>query len=130
MSHVIICHEPFVRQAAKEYIDHYPESARDLNHRIEKAADLAASGLVIDLGTIDYAPTFAVKSQSRNIFYKVEGRGETWQICTCPDNQKGFRCKHGLAVMFAIRARELEEEFRREWEAAFPEEARGEERTR
>ncbi len=130
MPHVIICREPFIRQAAKEFVDEYPESARVLNNRIEKAIDLVESGLVVDVGVIDYTPTFAVKSQTKKIFYKVEGRGETWQICTCPDNQAGNRCKHGLAVLFALNAVTLEEEFRVEWEAAFPDEAREEEGTR
>ncbi len=129
MSKPIICKEPFVRQAAQEFAEKYPEATRRLNHRIEKAADLAATGMIIDLGVIDLTPTFAVRSQTSQIFYRVQGRGETWQICSCPDNQKGYHCKHGLAALFALRALELEQQFRSQWEAAFAEDKNGKEQT-
>lgn len=49
----------------------------------------------------------------------MQGRGETWQNCQCQDNRHGNRCQHGLAVMFALLAVELERQFQAEWDAAF-----------
>lgn len=85
--------------------------------------------MIFDRGVVDHVPTFSIQSQRRHKFYKVQGRGETWQICSCPDNGRGYRCKHGLAVAFALRAVELEAQFRAEWEAAFPLEITSEEKT-
>ncbi len=104
----IICRTPFVRQAAREFVDRHPELARRLNHRIEKAIDLAETGMVYELAVVETTPTYVVKSQTNGSYYTVEGRGETWQVCTCPDNQKGNHCEHGLAILFALRSIELE----------------------
>ena len=115
----IVAREPFVRQAAKEFVEGHPDLQRVLNGRIEKAIDLAASGLVFDQGVMDYTPTYLVWSRSRDTFYHVQGRGETWQNCGCPDSRRGNRCQHGLAVVFALRAVKLEQQFRTKWDAIF-----------
>lgn len=116
MDTIILAREPFVSQAAKELPDSF---VRALNGRVVRAADLAVSGHVFYCGVIDYTPTFLVKSQTNGRFYRVQGRGETWQECECPDNQRGNRCKHGLAVWIALRAVELQKQFEFEWDQAF-----------
>lgn len=130
MNNPILAREPFVSQAAKEFIEAYPGMARALNGRIEKAIDLAASSMVFDQGVIDFAPTFFVKSLNTDASYTVQGRGETWQTCSCLDNRLGNRCQHGLAIVFALRAVQLEREFRAEWDALFHADEFSEETTR
>jgi|GEM_PF-5107476 hypothetical protein len=109
---IVRTQDTFIIQAALEIAEKHatwaakPQNAR----RIEKAKDLVLSGHVQRTARTG---VFTVHSQSVDATYTVH---VAERICDCPDHVR--ECKHWIAVLIALRAVELELEYR-DWSAAF-----------
>lgn len=90
-----------IQVAEQETRDAHPKHVEGLNGRFDRGITYAKTGLVQATSDPDL---YEVKSAGSNLCYDVSVSKKT---CNCKDAEKGYICKHRVAVWHFRRAGEL-----------------------
>ena len=101
----IIASVGLANELARGFRQEFPDLSHKLNGRIEKAADILASGMVSETDTRNI---WIVRSQSSPDEYYTVTNGAVH--CNCQDSAIVTYCKHTIAVYFVMQAQEFDRE--------------------